>query len=79
MELVSATIASREGISLKEGIKTFAAGQCLLESVAAQLLHRRLQDIDESEPLLFQSLVDQLINIEGKQREETGRRINGPI
>ena len=75
MELVSATIASREGISLKGGIKTFAAGQCLLESVAAQLLHRRLQDIDESEPLLFQSLVDQLINIEGKQREDLAQAI----
>ena len=70
MELVSATIASREGISLKEGIKTFAAGQCLPESVAAQLLHRRLQDGDDSGPLVFQSLVDQLINIEGKERED---------
>ena len=75
MELVSATIASREGISLKVGIKTYAAGQCLLESVAAQLLHRRPQDAGESEPLVFQSLVDQLIDIEGKGREDLEQAI----
>ena len=75
MELVSATIASREGISLRTGIKTFANGQCLLESVSAQLLHRRPQDAHQSEPLVFRSLVDQLINIEGNKREDLEQAI----
>ena len=75
MELVSATIASREGISLRTGIKTFANGQCLLESVSAQLLHRRPQDAHQSEPLVFQSLVDQLINIDGNKREDLEQAI----
>ena len=60
MEAASVKIASREGISLRLGIRSMANGQCLFESTSAQLLHRRPQDGDESEPLLFQSVLDAL-------------------
>ena len=60
MEVASVKIASREGICLRIGIRTMANGQCLFESVSAQLSHRRPQDRDETEPLVFQSVLDDL-------------------
>ena len=68
MEVASVKIASRVGISLRLGIRTMANGQCLFECTSAQLLHRRPQDGDESVPLVFQSVVDELA-MEGCKEE----------
>ena len=57
MHQTAARTASSLGISLREGIRSMARGQCTFEAVESQILNRRR---GEGLPLLYQDMIQEL-------------------